>query len=171
MRTLTLLRHAKSSWDDSNLSDFDRLLNDRGRKAARRIGEEMKHRNMRFDHVLASPAQRVRETLDEVAGGYGDRFETEFDERIYMASVPTLLEVIRSIPDAAKSPLLVGHNPGLEQLLARLTSDDELGLRDKILGKYPTSALAVVELPTDRWRDVEDGSGTIVELILPRELD
>lgn len=171
MKVLTILRHAKSSWDDSNLGDFDRPLNDRGRKAARRIGEEMNQRRMRFDHVVASPAQRVRETLDGVAGGYGGRFETEFNERIYMADVRTLLEAIRSIPDDSARPLLVGHNPGLEQLLARLTSDDEHGLRGRIVGKYPTGALAVVEIPADGWRDVEEGSGRIVELILPRDLD
>ena len=171
MKTLTILRHAKSSWDDSNLGDFDRPLNDRGRKAARRIGEEMKRREMRFDHVLASPAQRVRETLDGVADGYGERFRTQFEERIYMADVSTLLEVIRSIRDNFKKPLLVGHNPGLEQLLARLTSDDERGLRRKIHGKLPTGALAVVELLADSWSDVQEGGGKIVELILPRELD
>ena len=107
----------------------------------------------------------------ESRDGYGERFDAEFDERIYMADVATLLEVIRGIPDASETPLLVGHNPGLEQLLARLTSDDELGLRGKVAGKYPTGALAVVELPADRWRDVQEGSGKIVELILPRELD
>jgi phosphohistidine phosphatase len=170
VKTLAILRHAKSSWDDSSLSDFERPLNDRGRKAARRIGREMKHRKMRFDHVLASPAMRVRETLDGVADGYGDRFEVEFDERIYMASTGALLDIIRDMADNWKRPLLVGHNPGLEQLLGRLTSDDNRGLRDKVLGKYPTGALAVVELPADRWHDVEGGGGQIIELILPREL-
>ena len=171
MKFLTILRHAKSSWDDSSLSDFDRPLNDRGRKAARRIGREMQHREMHFDHVRASPAVRVRETLDGVADGYGDRFDVEFDERIYMASAGTLLETVRSTADDWKRPLLVGHNPGLEQLLSRLTVDDDLGQRDKVIGKYPTGALAVLELRAERWRDVEEGSGRIVELILPRELD
>ena len=171
MRALTLLRHAKSSWGDSRLGDFDRPLNDRGREAARRLGEEMKQREMRFDQVLASPAVRVRQTLYKVAEGYGERFDAVFDERIYMAGLDALLEIVRDIPDDSEKPLLVGHNPGLEQLLLRLTSDDDRGLRGKVAGKYPTGALAVVELPADRWREITEGSGKIVELILPRELD
>lgn len=170
MKRLIILRHAKSSWDDSSLSDFDRPLNERGIKAARRMGVEVKNRSMGFDQVLASPAVRVRETLDRVAEGSGDRFDVEFDERIYMASADALLDIVRGILDDSKAPLLVGHNPGLEQMLARLTSDDVRGLRDKVLGKYPTGALAVVELPAEHWREVEEGSGEIVELILPREL-
>ena len=170
MKTLTILRHAKSSWDESGLSDFERPLNDRGTKAARRIGEELQRRGMRFDHVLASPAVRVRETLDGVADGYGADFEVAFDERIYMATVGALLEIVRGIPDDSKRPLLVGHNPGLELLLSRLTRGHDGGPRDKVLGKYPTGALAVVQLPAKLWREVAEGSGEIVELILPREL-
>ena len=109
MKTLTILRHAKSSWDDSRLSDFERPLNDRGTKAARRMGEELKRRGMRFDHVLASPAVRVRETLDGVTGGCGADFDVAVDERIYMATVGELLAIIRAIPDDSKRPLLVGH--------------------------------------------------------------
>ena len=170
MRRLAILRHAKSSWDDSSLDDFARPLNERGIEAAQRIGREMKNRNLGFDYVLASPAVRVRETLDRVAKGYGDELTARFDERIYMASSATLLEIVREFPDQAEAPLLVGHNPGLERLVTTLSSDDHGGLREKVHGKYPTGALAVLELPAKSWRDVEEGSGQIVELILPREL-
>ena len=170
MRRLAILRHAKSSWDDSSLDDFSRPLNDRGIKAAARVGREMKKRELRFDHVLASPAVRVRETLDRVAKGYDRELTARFDERIYMASSATLLEIVRDLPDQAEAPLLVGHNPGLERLVTMLSTDDDRGLREKVHGKYPTGALAVLELPAESWRDVEEGSGEIVELILPREL-
>ena len=171
MRRLAILRHAKSSWDDSSLDDFSRPLNERGIKAARRVGRELKKRKVRFDHVLASPAVRVRETLDRVADGYGKRFAIEFEDRIYLASLRTLLEIVRELPDKADASLLVGHNPGFEHLVAALAADDDRGYRDKILGKYPTGALAVIELPASSWRDVAEGSGKIVDLILPRELD
>ena len=163
MTRLAILRHAKSSWDDAGLGDFDRPLNERGIKAARRIGRELKDRGMRFDHVLASPALRVRETLAEVAKGYGSALEIEFDERIYMASLGVLLGIVREIPDGANAPLLVGHNPGLHQLVLNLTGDD------RVREKFPTAALAVIESATRSWKEIERGA--LVELILPRELD
>ena len=171
MKRLALLRHAKSSWDEPGLDDFNRPLNERGWKAAKRMGRELKHRRMRFDLVLASPATRVRETID----GLQEKFEFDgairFESQIYAATEGTLLELVRELPDQVSAPLCVGHNPGLEWLIARLTRDDEKGLRNRIAGKYPTAALAVIELPVKRWRDVQPGSGEVVELILPKELD
>ena len=163
MKRLTILRHAKSSWDDPSLDDFERPLNDRGIKAAWRMGREMRERGLRFDHVLASPAVRVRETLDQVAKGYGSAFEIAFDERIYMASLGVLLGIVQAIPDEATAPLLVGHNPGLQQLVLNLTGDD------RVRKKFPTAVLAVIELTTSSWKVIERGQ--LAELILPRELD
>ena len=171
MKRLTVLRHAKSSWDQP-LDDFDRPLNERGWKAARRMGRELKHRKMTFDVAIASPAARVRETLDGVSETYGDfPFPVRFDERIYMATSDALLELVRALPEETESALLVGHNPGLERLIVALTSDDKRGLRDRVAQKYPTAALAVVELPAKQWPEVEFGSGKVAELILPKELD
>jgi len=171
MKRLALLRHAKSSWDEPGLDDFNRPLNERGWKAAKRMGRELKHRRMRFDLVLASPATRVRETID----GLHEKFEFDgairFESQIYAATEGTLLELVRELPDQVSAPLCVGHNPGLERLIARLARDDEKGLRNRIAGKYPTAALAVIELPVKRWRDLQPGSGEVVELILPKELD
>jgi phosphohistidine phosphatase len=171
MTVLTIMRHAKSSWDGPGLADFDRPLNDRGRKAARRIGRELKRRRMRFDQVIASPAVRVRETLQEVAEGYGDSFDIRFDPRIYAATAQTLFDLIRHIPERVHAPLLVGHNPTLQQLVLELTSGDERGLRARVEDKFPTAAVAMIELPAVRWDEVELNSGTIRELILPRDLD
>lgn len=172
MKRLTVLRHAKSSWDDHSLDDFNRPLNDRGWKAARRIGKEMKHRNMRFDFAVASTAARVRETIDGLIETYGQPdFPIHFDARIYMASTDTLMEVVRDIPSDAERALLVGHNPGLEQLIVALTQDDHDGLRARVEGKYPTAALAVMKLDIASWGDLEPASGKLTELILPRDLD
>src|SRR5690242_15630917 len=171
MKRLALLRHAKSSWDEPGLDDFNRPLNERGWKAARRMGRELKHRDMRFDLVLASTAARVRETIDGLQQKYEFTAPIRFEQAIYLATTETLLSLIRELPDAVEAPLLVGHNPRLERLLVELTRDDSKGLRQRIAGKYPTGALAIVELPAGRWGEVSPGSGRIVELILPKELD
>jgi phosphohistidine phosphatase len=171
MKRLAILRHAKSSWDDPKLDDFDRPLNERGWKAARRIGGEMKHRRMRFDLVLASPAARVRETIDGLQEKFGLEVPIRFESQIYAATEATLLELVRGLPDTVSAPLCVGHNPGLERLIVKLARDDQGGLRDRIAGKYPTAALAVIELPAKRWKDVQPGSGEVVDLILPKDRD
>ena len=171
MKRLALLRHAKSSWDDPSLDDFNRPLNERGWKAARRLGRELADREMRFDLVLASTAARVRETIDGVQKKYDFAAPIRFEPGIYEASDATLLSLVRALPEDIEAPLLIGHNPGLERLLTELTHDDERGLRRRVLGKYPTAALAVIELPAEKWANVQPGSGTIVELILPKELD
>jgi phosphohistidine phosphatase len=172
MKRLTLLRHAKSSWDEPNLDDFDRPLNDRGWKSARRIGKEMKRRHMRFDLGLASPAARVRETIDGLTETYGEPdFAIRFEPRIYLASVETLLQIVREVPADVKGALLIGHNPGLERLVVELTRDDKDGLRAKVGEKFPTAALAVIELPADDWAEMKPGCGKLIELILPKELD
>jgi phosphohistidine phosphatase len=171
MKRLTVLRHAKSNWDDPGVKDFDRPLNKRGRKAAVLIGSEIKRRNMRFDFALASPAARVRETLERLFEGYGDTLEVSFDDRIYEASEATLLEIVRGLPASSSAPLIVGHNPALERLVIELTHDDDQGLRNRIAKKFPTTALAVIEFPESGWAEVAVGSGEIVDLILPRELE
>lgn len=171
MTILTVLRHAKSSWGDAPLADFDRPLNDRGRKAAKRVGGELKKRRIRVDQIIASPAARVRETLRCLAEGYGDARDVQFERRIYEASAPLLLDLVRSIPDTVQAPLLVGHNPAVHELVLALTADDDGGLRQRVLPKFPTAAVAVIELPAVRWSEVAPGTGKIVELILPRELD
>jgi phosphohistidine phosphatase len=171
MKHLTVLRHAKSSWDDPDVEDFERPLNKRGRKAAVIVGSELKRRNMRFDFVLASPAARVRETLERLFEGYGETLEARFDERIYETSESTLLEIVRSLPASSSSPLIVGHNPALERLVVELTHDDDRGLRNRIAKKFPTAAVAVIELPVSGWAEVAAGSGEVVDLILPRELE
>jgi phosphohistidine phosphatase len=166
-----MLRHAKSSWDDPNLNDFNRPLNERGWKAARRIGRELGHRRMTFDLVLASTATRVRETIEGVQENHEFAAPVRFEPLIYLATAATLLSLVRDLPETVEAPLLVGHNPGLAQLLMEMTSDDSGGLRRRIAGNFPTGALAVVELPADEWAGVAPGSGAIVELILPKELD
>ena len=171
MKRLAILRHAKSSWDDPGLDDFNRPLNERGWKAARRMGRELKQRRLRFDLVLSSTSARTRETIDGVQEKYDFAAPIKFDPKLYLAGEAVLLERVRVLSEEVEAPLFVGHNPGLEQLIAGLTRDDKKGLRRRVAGKFPTAALAIVELPAERWAEVEPGSGEVVDLILPKELD
>ena len=136
-------------------------------------GSGMSSRRKRpgFDMVLASPALRVRQTLDHLADGFGPLPPVQYDESLYAAGVEQLLEAIRNLPGHVHAPLLVGHNPGLHALLLSLTGDDEDGLRRKVAGKFPTAAFASIDLPAVRWDEVAPGSGLVRTLILPRELD
>jgi phosphohistidine phosphatase len=170
MKSLTLLRHAKSGWDDPVARDFDRPLNPRGRRAARTVGARMKAEGLAFDLVLASPARRVTETLEEVANGYGG-LDPEYDERLYLAPAATLLDIVRHAPDTAARLLLVGHNPGLEELALRLARRDGDSLRGEVEVKYPTGTVAEIKLPVERWMEVKQGMGRIVRFIRPRDLD
>jgi phosphohistidine phosphatase len=170
MKNLTLLRHAKSGWDDLVSRDFDRPLNPRGRRAARTVGQEMKARGLAFDLVLASPARRVIETLEEVTASYG-ALEAQYDERLYLASVATLLDIVRAAPDQVERLLLVGHNPGLEELALCLAQRDEGGLRGEVEVKYPTGTVAEIALPVEHWAEVKEGAGNLVRFIRPRDLD
>jgi phosphohistidine phosphatase len=169
MKILTLLRHAKSGWDDPVARDFDRPLNVRGRRAARAVGREMRDLGLAFDRVLASPATRVFETIEEVAEGFGP-IEPVYDERVYLASAATLAELVRETADAVERLLVVGHNPGLEDA-GLLLSGGEGALREALQAKYPTASLVEIALPVRRWRNVERGTGTITRFVRPRDLD
>ena len=169
MKTLTLLRHAKSGWDAPVARDFDRTLNARGRKAARAMGREMRRLGLGFDLILASPAARVTETLNELAQGYGGAAETRFDETLYLAPVETLLALVHAADDAVERLLLVGHTPGLAELALLLGTGGALD--DRVAAKYPTGALAELALDGARWQDVAAGTGRLARFIRPRDLD
>jgi phosphohistidine phosphatase len=170
MKTLTLLRHAKSTWDDPVARDFDRPLNRRGRLAARTVGKEMRAQQLLFGQVVASPAVRVRETLEEVASGYGQPLQPVFKERVYLASPETLLDIVQEADEGSGNLLIVGHNPGLEGLALLLTSGTG-DLRAELALKYPTATLAEISLPVERWSEVVAGSGSLTRFIRPRDLD
>src|SRR5579875_2967317 len=169
MKTLTLLRHAKSSWDDPVKRDFDRPLNPRGRRAARTVGREMRSLGLSFDRAVASPARRVIQTIEEVEQSFG-QIAPDYDERIYLASLATLVEMVHETPDSVAHLLLVGHNPGLEEL-ALFLAGGEGPLRAEVEIKYPTGTLAEIEFSSEHWREIGQGDGTIVRFIRPRDLD
>ncbi len=170
MKTLTLLRHAKSTWNDPVERDFDRPLNGRGRRAAARIGQWLADDGVIFDHVRASPAVRVRQTIEGVEDGLRRRLAPMFDARIYLASAMTLLDIVQGFEPTATTALLIGHNPGLEDLLLLITPDAD-PLRSEVEIKYPTATLAVLDLNVETWRDAAPGSAHLRAFIRPRDLD
>lgn len=171
MKTLTLLRHAKSGWDDPVARDFDRPLNDKGRRAAQTMGRHMRDEGLVFDHIVASPAVRVMETLDAIASGYGRKLEPVWERRIYLASAATLLDVVHELPDGAQRVLMVGHNPGLEDLAMLLVPFGGGALRDRLEEKYPTATLAEMATGAERWRAVAEGQARLDRYVRPRDLD
>ena len=168
MKTLTLLRHSKSSWADRGQADRDRPLNARGRAAARAMGGEMARLGLGFDRVVASPARRVAETLSRIAERYGPLAPAE-NEDVYLASVATLLAIVRESDDGQDRQLIVGHNPGMERLALLLSREGPL--RDEVAVKYPTGALAELSFDAARWSAVGEGAGTLTRFIRPRDLD
>lgn len=168
MKLLGLLRHAKSDWDDLGLKDFDRGLNGRGRKGAKLMGRHIAEHGVGWERTIASPAERVKRTLE--ASGL-DR-EVTWDERVYLASPATLIDVLREVDGDPASVLLVGHNPGLHELIFALVPPEaENDLFGEAAEKFPTAAFAVLECDVERWSDLGAGSARLVHLARPRDLD
>jgi len=161
MKTLLLLRHAKSSWKESDVKDFDRPLNQRGLKAAPTIGRLLRKRKLEPDLVLSSPAERARQTTQLVLDAAGLKTELRYDERIYEASAGRLLEIISQLDDEADVVMMVGHNPGFEELLEALTGEAH---------SLSTAALASVELDIEKWDKVRPGVNRLAWLVKPKEL-
>ena len=170
MKTIYMLRHAKSSWDDSSLSDHDRPLNKKGRAAAPRVGAHMKEAGYLPDLVLCSTATRTRQTLDAVLSESEAEPAIEFQEELYLAGPGEMLDLVRSVPDTVESVLLVGHNPGTEMLTAALSGDGLPETVHLMSAKFPTAGLAIIELSVDRWKDIVSGCGSLREFVRPRDL-
>ena len=161
MRNLYLLRHAKSSWKDETLRDFDRPLKGRGRRAAEQMGQVLAEEKLKSPLVISSPAARARETTELVLESSGLKLEPRFEERIYEADVRTLMEVVRSIPDSSDTAIMVGHNPGFENLLSYFTGENR---------HMPTCALARIEFDAASWSGVAEETGRLELFVTPKDL-
>ncbi len=167
MPTLTLLRHAKSTWTDSVRADIDRPLNAKGRRAAATMGAWMAREGLTFDLVIASPATRVRQTIEGIEDGYGQALVPMFDTRVYMASAAMLADIVQAAPAGVARLLLIGHNPGLEELVLWLVP--ACPERADVEEKYPTASLA--EIAVDDWTGMAEGGGKLLRFTRPRDLD
>jgi len=162
MKTLLVLRHAKSSWNDSALGDHERPLNERGRRDGPRMGQLMREFGLIPDVVISSDAVRAQLTAQAVAEAAGYAGEILADPRLYIASPGDILSLLRTAPENAETILIVGHNPGLEELIEQLTGERQ---------DLPTAALAQIVLAIDRWRDLKLSSrGTLAGHWRPKEL-
>ncbi len=154
-KRLTLLRHAKSSWENPDLNDFDRPLNKRGQRDASLIGRRLKERNYTPDLLLVSPARRARLTAEAIADQLNfDNRELTFDEHIYMATVTELLALLRTIANNQQNVLLVGHNPGITDLANYL-----VGGR---LENIPTCGIFSVELQAQSWQQLDRAAARLL---------
>lgn len=158
MKTLFLLRHAKSENLTPGLSDLDRKLNESGRKQAQTLGSFLKQQNLRPDLVLCSTAARARETTEIVLGSAELAPRVDYDQAIYESGPTVLLQLISKIDNSANTALMVGHNPGMEEFVRLLTEGEE---------HMSTCTLAEINFDIDEWNKVLAGKGTLVQIVRP----
>ncbi|HVG83576.1 MAG TPA: histidine phosphatase family protein [Vicinamibacterales bacterium] len=162
MKTLLVLRHAKSSWNDPALDDHERPLNKRGRRDAPRMGALVREYGLTPDLVISSDAVRARLTAAAVAEAARYAGEILLDPHLYLAGPADILSLLPTVQENAKTVMIVGHNPGLETLVEQLTGERQ---------DLPTAALAQIDLPIDQWRDLTRSTrGTLVGLWRPEPL-
>lgn len=170
MRRLLLLRHAKSSWDDPALDDFDRPLNARGRAAAPRMGAHMRRAGLVPDRALVSAARRTRETWALLSQELPPIADVRVSDELYEAPPATLLGLMRAQLEEAPNLLLVGHNPGLQGLALLLAQDIGSAHRKALAAKFPTAGLAVLRFLYEDWADVGPATGVIEAYVTPKSL-
>ncbi|HYD69385.1 histidine phosphatase family protein [Azospirillum sp.] len=174
MKTLYLLRHAKSAWDDGGVADHDRPLAPRGEHAATRIGRYLDERGVRPELILCSTARRASDTLDlvlaEISGGEAG-IPVERERGLYLCGPRVLLARIRDVPDSVHTLMLVAHNPDLHHLATSLVIEGEPQARAHLTEKFPTGACAIIAFDAARWHDVAPGTGRLADFVRPRALD
>jgi phosphohistidine phosphatase len=163
MKTLLLMRHAKSSWKDTKLKDRDRPLNKRGKRVAPQMGELIKDKELVPQLILCSTALRARETAQALLSKIDFQGKIEYMDKLYMAEADDCVRILRHQDDELERILLIGHNPGLESLIPMLTGRIEA---------LPTGAIAHLALPVSSWKELKhDVDGELVELWRPKELE
>jgi phosphohistidine phosphatase len=169
MKTLYLLRHAKSSWKN-RLEDFDRPLNKRGRDAAAAMGRLLAEKQIHPSQVLCSSSRRTRETLARIQDEMGTPIPARFEKGLYLADAAALLRRVKRLNDSLLSVMLIGHNPGLEQLALALAERGDSVLSRQLAAKFPTGSLAVLESEVGRWGELQPGRAILTQFVRPRDL-
>jgi len=175
MKNLYILRHAKSSWDDESLDDFDRSLNGRGLTAAPLMGEWLAAYGAVPDLILCSPAKRSVETLELLVQAGFEAKNHKYSEGLYLAGAKDLLKMIKSLDETIMSVMIIGHNPGLQNLIVTLCNHEEptneqgLRLLD-IANKFPTAGFAHLMFDVSRWSDIAPLSGKLYVAVSPKLL-
>ena len=168
MRTVVLLRHAKSSWSDSTLADIDRPLAPRGERASKKLAEYIQRKRIQPALVLCSPSLRTRQTLEAVEASLGKHCAVKVVPQLYGASERELLEQLQALPESVGSVMLIGHNPGLHDLALVLASrgTDLAQLEEK----FPTGALATLVVNSESWAALGPGMAELVDYVVPKQL-
>ena len=169
MKTLHLLRHAKSSWEDPVLPDRERPLSRRGEKAAGRVASHMAGKQVGVDLILCSSAVRARQTLEIVAPAAGRAHAVSVEEGLYTADAVALLGRLRAIDKEVSAALLIGHNPAIYDLAVYLAGDGETGAMQAMSEKFPTGALATLSTGAT-WDRLDQGTCYLESFVVPREL-
>ena len=168
VKTLYLLRHAKSSWEDHTLADHDRPLAPRGRRASKAIAEYLRRQPSRPRLVLCSSSERTRETLKRISAGLRGGVEVRIEERLYTASASDLLERLHEVDARVKSVLLIGHYPALQELALSLAGRGvDLG---RLTEKFPTAGLATLAF-RGAWEELARGGAELFAFVTPKELE
>jgi len=162
MKTLLVARHAKSSWDNDNLSDFQRPLNKRGLRVAPSMGKYLAENDLLPDVILCSTAKRAEETGNLYVEHSDYQGELQFESEFYLAPASTYIERLALLPNEIEKAMVIGHNPGLEGLVSRLTGQG---------ATMPTAAIAIIELQVDYWSNVNgDTRGELTQFLAPKDL-
>jgi phosphohistidine phosphatase len=162
-KTLFLLRHAKSSWDDPSLDDIDRPLNKRGKRDAPEMGRRLAEYGVKPEIIVSSPALRAFKTAEKVSEGLGfEKKDILIDERVYSWDSDAVLNVINSLDDKYKSAMIVFHNPAITDLVNELS--------DARIDNVPTCGLATVSFDTDKWSAVKKGKGKLLSFDYPKRV-
>lgn len=168
MKTLYLLRHAKSSWADSGIGDMDRPLTPRGQRDAEKIAKHLRQQAIAPAIVLCSSARRARETLALVAPAFGSATKQVVEEGLYAATAAELLSRLQRLPERTASVMIIGHNPALQDLAVRLVGHG--AWLERLREGFPTTALAVLRSPIANWRELGVEDAELVDFVVPREL-
>lgn len=169
-KTLYILRHAKAETGSANQEDRDRELAPRGIEAARIMGQFMAARGIRPDKVLCSTSARTRQTWALAQQTYGEKLPVEFTDKLYLASVDQLLDVMAATPDEIGKLLIIGHNPDLHQLAFKLARTGDEQLLRLLAMKFPTGAFAAIGLDNTAWHDVAKAHGRLEMFASPKIL-
>jgi phosphohistidine phosphatase len=174
VKRLLLLRHAKTVPQAPGIDDHERELMARGREDAPKLGRYIQKSGYAPDLILASTSRRTVETVELVTDEFPGTQRIDYLEALYLAEPEVILSIVRLAPDTVKSLLVVGHNPGMEQIATHLAREPvkrkEKGRFDLIEEKFPTAALAVLDFEVARWRDVAPGEGALKDFVRPRDL-
>jgi len=167
MKTIYLLRHAKSSWDDPGVADFDRPISGRGKRACGTLARTIAELHVAPELILCSSAKRTQETLQRIASALPHDYTVVIERQLYLASARRLLARLQRVPDDIRAVMLIGHNPGLQRLAEMLAGSGEKAALARLATKFPTAGLVDLEFPGTNWRSLEERGTKLVRFWSP----